>query len=105
MKEGKEQTLLVMTLCIMLAVFYFEYWLQDLVSLYSRNFKEINLKPWLHSFLLAIAYFTCVQVDFVNVSIVWKPRVEVGGVGKTCCLTFIGILRLLPALQNCFTQR
>ena len=89
----------------MLAVFYFEYWLPDLVSLYSGNFKEINLKPWLCSFLLAAAYLTCVQVDFVNVSIVWKPRVEVGGVGKTCCSIFISVLRLLPALQNCFTQR
>ena len=89
----------------MLAVFYFEYWLQDLVSLYSRNFKEINLEPWSCSFLPAGACFTCVQVDFVNVSIVWQPRVKVGWVGETCCLTFIGILRLLPALQNCFTQR
>ena len=82
MKEGKEQTLLVVTLYFMLAVFYFEYWLQDLVSLYSRSFKEINLKPWLRSFLLATAYLTLVHVDFVNVSIVWKPRVEVDGVGK-----------------------
>ena len=75
-------TLLVMTLCFMLAVFYFEYWLQDLVSLYSRSFKEINLKPWLHSFLLAAAYFTLVHIGFFNVSIVWKPRVEVDWVGK-----------------------
>ena len=104
MKEGKEQALLVMTLCFMLAVFYFEYWLQDLVSLYSRNFKEINLKPWLHSFLLADAYFTCVQVDFVNVSIVWKPRVEGGGLGKTCCLTLIGkeLARILHHLWEVF---
>ena len=62
--------MLVVTLCFMLAVFYFEYWLQELVSLYSRNFKEINLKPWLRSFLPPHAYFTSVQVDFVNVSIV-----------------------------------
>ena len=41
------------------------------------------MKPWLCSFLLAGAYFTCVQVDFVNVYFVWKPRFEVGGVGKT----------------------
>ena len=45
LKEGKGQTLLVMTLCLMLSVFDSEYWLQDLVSLYSENFKEINLKP------------------------------------------------------------
>ena len=89
----------------MLAVFYSEYWLQNLVSFCSKSFEETNLKPWLHSFLLASACFTCVQVDFVNVFIVWKPRVEVGGVGKTCCLIFNGILRLLPAQQNCFTQR
>ena len=105
LKEGKGQTLLVVTLCFILAVFYSEYWLQNLVSFCSKNFKGINLKPWLHSFLHAGAYFTCVEVDFVNDFIVWKPRVEVGGVGKTCCLIFLGILRLLPALQNCFTQR
>ena len=58
--------MLVVTLCLMLAVFYSEYWLQDLVSLCSKNFKEINLKPLLHSFLLAAAYFTCVEIDFVN---------------------------------------
>ena len=90
LKEGKGQMLLVVTLCFMLAVFYSEYWLQDLVSLCSKNFKEINLKPWLHSFLLASAYFTCVQVDFVNDFIVRGPRVEVDSVGKTCCLIFIG---------------
>ena len=89
----------------MFAVFYSEYWLQNLVSFCSKNFKGINLKPSLCSFLHAGAYFTCVQVDFVNDFIVWKPRVEVGGVGKTCCLIFLGILRLLPTLQNCFTQR
>ena len=66
LKEGKGQTLLVVTLCLMLAVFYSEYWLQDLVSFCSKNFKEINLKPWLCSFLLAAAYFTCVQIDFIN---------------------------------------
>ena len=66
LKEGKGQTLLVVTLCLMLAVFYSDYWLQDLVSLCNENFKEINLKPWLRSFLLASAYFTCVQIDFVN---------------------------------------
>ena len=86
----------------MLAVFYFEYWLQDLVSPYSRDFKEINLKPWLHLYLLATAYFTCVQVDFVNDFITWGPRVEVDGVGKTCCLIFIGFLRLLPAPPKLF---
>ena len=71
----------------------------------NKNFKEINLKPWLHSFLLAGAYFTCVQIYFVNDFIAWGSRVEVDGVGKTCCLIFIGTLRLLPAPQNCFTQR
>ena len=50
--------------------------------LLQKNFKEINLKPWLHSLLLAGAYFSCVQVDFVNVHFVWKPRVGVVGVGK-----------------------
>ena len=89
----------------MLAVFYSEHWLQDLVSFCSKNFEETHLKLWLCSFLLAGACLTCVQVGFVNVFIVWKPRVKVGGVVKTCCLIFIGILRLLPALQNCFTQR
>ena len=77
----------------MLAVFYFEYWLQDLVSPYSRNFEEINLKPWLHLFLLATAYFTCVQVDFVNDFITWGPRVEVDGVVRNpvlCCLFWLG---------------
>ena len=97
--------MLIVTFCFMLAVFYFDYLLQDLVSLCSKNFKEINLQPWLHSYLFASAHFTCVQIGFVNVSIVWRPRVGVGGMGETCCLTFIGILRLLPALQNCFTQR
>ena len=75
LQEGKGQTLLVMTLCLMLAVFYSDYWLQDLVSLCSENFKEINLKPWLHSFLLAGAYFTCVQIDFDYYFISWGPRV------------------------------
>ena len=97
--------MLIVTFCFMLAVFYFDYLLQDLVSLCSNNFKEVNLQPWLRSYLFAGAYFTCVQIDFVNVSIVPRSRVEVGGVGETCCFTFIGILRLLPALQNCFTQR
>ena len=67
MKEGKEQNV-GQDFCFMLVVFYFEYWLQDLVSLYSRNFNEINLEPWLHSFPTACSYFTCVRVDFVNVS-------------------------------------
>ena len=89
----------------MFAVFHSEYWLQNLVSFCSKNFEEINLKPWLHSFLLAGAYFTCVQIDFVNDFIVCESKVEVGGVGKICCLIFLSILRLLPALQNCFTQR
>ena len=82
----------------MLAAFYSEYCLQNLVSFCSKNFKEINLKPWLHLFLLAGAYLTCVQVDFVNDYFACKSKVEVGGVGKTCCLIFIGISRLLPAL-------
>ena len=64
-----------MTFCFMLAVFYSDYGLQDLVSLCSENFKEINLKPWLRSVLLAGAYFTCVQIDFVNDFIAWRPRV------------------------------
>ena len=59
----------------MLAVFYSEYWLQDLVSLCSKNLKEINLKPWLCSFLLAAAYFTYVQIGFVNDFIAWRPGV------------------------------
>ena len=75
LKEGKGQTLLVMTFCFMLAVFYFEYWLQDLVLLCSQNFNEIKLKPWLHSFLLAGVYFTCVQIHFVNDFISWGLRV------------------------------
>ena len=75
LKEGKGQTLLVVTLCLMLGVFYSEYWLQDLVFLCGKNFKEINLKPWLHSFLLAGAYFTCVPIDFVNDFIAWRPGV------------------------------
>ena len=70
----------------MLAVFYSECWLQSLVSFCSKNFKGINLKPWLCSFLLAGAYFTCVQVDFVNDFIVCKSKVEVGGVGKNLLL-------------------
>ena len=81
MKEGKEQNV-DRDFCFMLAVFHSDYLLQDLVSLCSKNFKEINLKLWLRSFLFASAYFTCVQDGFVNVSIVWKPWVEVGGVGK-----------------------
>ena len=32
--------------------------------------------------LFASAYFTCVQVDFVNVYFVWKPRFMVGEVEK-----------------------
>ena len=44
--------MLVMTFCFVLAVFRFGYWLQNLVFIYSRNFKEINLKPWLCSYLL-----------------------------------------------------
>ena len=86
----------------MLAVFYFDYLLQDLVSLCSKNFKEINLQPWLHSHLFAGAYYTCVQIGFVNVSIVWRPRVEVVGVGGTCCLTFIGILKAVANSAKLF---
>ena len=62
------------------------------------------MKPWLHSFLPAGAYFTCVQVDFVNVHFVWEPMMEVGGVRKAKVLIFVGMLRLLPALQNCYSQ-
>ena len=47
MKEGKEQNV-DRDFCFMLAVFYSDYLLQDLMSLCSKNFKEINLKPWLH---------------------------------------------------------
>ena len=28
-------------------------------------------------------------MSFVNVSIDWGPGVEVGGVGETCCMTFM----------------
>ena len=86
----------------MLAVFCSEYWLQSLVSFCRKNFKEINLKPWLHSFLLASAYFTCVQVDFVNDYFVCKFKVEVGGVGKTCCLIFIGIFKAVASPAKLF---
>ena len=65
--------MLIVTFCFMLAVFYFDYLLQDLVSLCSKNFKEINFQPWLHSFLFAGAYFTCVKIG--NDFIAWRPRV------------------------------
>ena len=70
--------------------------------LLQKNFKEINLNPCLHSFLLASAYFTCVQVDFVNDYFVCKSKVEVGGVGKTCCLIFIGIFKAVASPAKLF---
>ena len=41
-------------------------------------------------------------MSFVNVSIDWGPGVQEGGVGETCCMTFMCVLRLLPAPQNFF---
>ena len=41
-------------------------------------------------------------MDFVNVSIVCGPRVEVGGVGKTCCLTFICIFKAVASPAKLF---
>ena len=82
LKEGKGQTLLVVTLYFVLAGILFLVWLQNLVSFCSKNAKRLILKPWLHSFLLAGAYSTCVQVYFVSVHFIWKLGVEVGGVWK-----------------------
>ena len=69
LKEGKGQALLVMTLCFMFAVFYSEYWLQNLVSFCSKKFKEINLKPWLHSFLHAGAYLPVCKLILLMTSL------------------------------------
>ena len=41
-------------------------------------------------------------MSFVNVSLDCGPGVEVGGVGEISCMTFMCVLRLLPAPQNYF---